>query len=163
MPEKKTRRKARRARGTELVRDNARLVNMYYDGMNQRDIAKELGLSQSIVSTRLKQFQAMWVEKADIDFDAMKRADLEKLDRYEIDILEQWERSKTVLVGGDSIFEIADLPSKHGGKLRAPGDARYMALLIKIIEMRQRLVSAVPPEGNKQQSSYIIKLTGKVA
>lgn len=82
--------------GNELEIENRRLTvaERYMRGWSQRQIAKEVGVSQYTVFSDLQAIRKAWKESMIRDFDEAKARELEKIDLVEREAWAAWERSQ---------------------------------------------------------------------
>lgn len=66
---------------SQLARDSANISELYLNGLDQNQIASELGISQSKVSERLKEYHQGWIEQGQADV-GQRRAEIELKLRY---------------------------------------------------------------------------------
>ena len=78
----------------EILRDRARIADLYLRGRKQWEIGQELGLSQQMVSYELGIIRKQWMESAVRDFDEAKGRELDRIDHLEREAWDAWERSK---------------------------------------------------------------------
>lgn len=82
-------------RTPDQILDHRRIIAArYLRGEYQADIARDLGVSQQLISYDLKAIRAMWLQSAIRDFDAARAEELAKIDAVESEYWSAWERSK---------------------------------------------------------------------
>jgi hypothetical protein len=81
----------------QVMNDRLEIIQRYLRGEYQSSIGEALNLSQQMVSIELKKIQAEWLERGLQDFDALKSAELAKLDLLERTYWAAWEASKKEL------------------------------------------------------------------
>jgi predicted transcriptional regulator len=70
-----------------------RVAELYLKGKSQWDVAKEIGVTQALVSMDLKVLREQWLAEAKMDFAARQAQELAKIDHLEKLALAAWERS----------------------------------------------------------------------
>jgi len=77
-----------------ISRDRRRIAKMYLRGELQADIAKDTGLTESMVSRDLKALQDEWRASSLIDIDEAKAKELARIDELERTYWQAWARSQ---------------------------------------------------------------------
>jgi hypothetical protein len=134
-------------RFTEPQREHARTVvaQRVLQGYTHGEIAKELGISDSMVGLYLKELRQRWRASSLRDFDEARAIELAKIDNLEREYWESWERSKRPKTQTTQ----RTAPSKAGStdvKITAgmttqerDGDPRFLDGIFKCIERRMKL------------------------
>lgn len=135
----------------QRAKDRAEIARLATFGApTQRDIAEKMGLDQATVSRELKAIRDAWAESAKADVAVIIAAELQKLDRLEVEALAEWERSKKDYT--KKVVE--DKPTGKGGsggrsaKIETGGqcgDPRYLNVLLGIQERRAKLLGTDKP------------------
>ena len=71
-----------------------RIASLYLQQWTQAEIAREVGLSQGMISNDLKLIQNRWREETAFNLDEAKGKELARLDALEREYWAAWERSK---------------------------------------------------------------------
>lgn len=79
---------------TQRQRDLEIIASMYLRGVNQYDIAAELGISQSQVCYDLKEIHKRWRESSLINMHEAKQRELDRIDELERTYWQAWEDSR---------------------------------------------------------------------
>lgn len=132
----------------ESLERRAKIAHLYRLGVLQIDIAKELEISETIVSRQLAAIRESWRKSAIIDFNEALGRELERIDWIELQACEGWEKSKKDLVvmtryknrDGDTVDELK--------KSNRDGDPRFLQQISWCSEQRARLLGLIT---NKQQ------------
>ena len=72
-----------------------RIASLYLQQWTQAEIAREVGLSQGMISNDLKLIQKRWREETAFNLDEAKSMELARLDTLEREYWAAWERSKS--------------------------------------------------------------------
>ena len=140
----------------EILRDRARIAELYLRGRKQWEIGQELGLSQQMVSYELGIIRKQWMESAVRDFDEAKGRELDRIDHLEREAWDAWERSKrfrvTTVNGMEEkqagpVGDGAEAGSRTETKLREEtrktdqvGDPRFLEKVAWCIDQRCKIL-----------------------
>src|ERR1043166_7135014 len=120
---------------------------MYLAGRTQLQIARELGLSTFTVSTDIAAMVAEWQRRAAVDFAAHVAVELQRLSGVETQAWESFEKScqpKKITSAGkrsDTLGEGSSPTVVTVTTIQRPeGDPRFLALVLKCIDQRSRLL-----------------------
>src|SRR5690606_7203600 len=142
----------------------------FLQGIFQREIAEEVGVTQGTVSKDLEAIRQAWAESPLIDFNEAVNRELERLDTYEAELWEAWERSKQP--GGKthtsvkgitaklSDYEITEKGIQHKGKRKhvpletstrktsyaRDGNPMFMRLLLQVSQQRTEILMLAIPD-----------------
>ena len=108
----------------EILRDRARIAELYLRGRKQWEIGQELGLSQQMVSYELGIIRKQWMESAVRDFDEAKGRELDRIDHLEREAWDGWERSKRHRLVSVSGIEEKSTGSAADDRPAAPTETR---------------------------------------
>ena len=108
----------------EILRDRARIADLYLRGRKQWEIGQELGLSQQMVSYELGIIRKQWIESAVRDFDEAKGRELDRIDHLEREAWDGWERSKRHRLVSVSGIEEKSTGSAADDRPAAPTETR---------------------------------------
>jgi hypothetical protein len=105
-------------------------AQMYLQGYSQAQIAKTLNVAVMTVNKDLAEVRERWVQSAIIDFTERTGAELEKIDKLEMEYIEGYERSKksriTVIKKRLPIYREKEsgrlYVSKEGGLIDSAGE-----------------------------------------
>lgn len=132
--------------GDQIMIDQRRqqCADLYVQGWTQAQIAEELNVVQSTVSSDLQALRTQWRESGIRDFDLSRAIELEKLDRIEREAWDAWERSKrpaqSAVVSGDA----GNQQTRRSTKSQI-GDPRFLDLINKCIAQRRALLGLDTP------------------
>ena len=108
----------------EILRDRARIADLYLRGRKQWEIGQELGLSQQMISHELGIIRKQWVESAVRNFDEAKGRELDRIDHLEREAWDGWERSKRHRLVSVSGIEAKSTGSGADDRSAAPTETR---------------------------------------
>lgn len=139
--------KGRKRTRDERERDLAKIAEHYLRGYSHEQIAERVGLSRQQIGYDLKVLRERWRESQLAAIDEVKARELEKLDRMESELWEQWERSK----GDRTRRKVGTKSGAQAGETREMvteerlGDPRYMQAILQCIEKRTKLLGLDAP------------------
>ena len=128
------------------------VAELYLKGWSQPAIAQHLEVSQATICGDLKAIRQDWRDSAIRDFDALRDAELQKLDLIEKEAWSAWERSQkpaqSAVITGDGGDQKARKSMKH-----QYGDPRFLQLITHSIGQRRAIlgldvVAAASPQEN---------------
>jgi len=124
---------------------------LYMQGLEQMEIASEIGCSQSTVSRDLAELRDQWMASALVDINTAKAMELGKIDALELEYWEAWSRSV-----GESVRETSKLsgPAKGSAeklektitKDKLAGDPRFLAGIQWCIDKRCEILGLDSPQ-----------------
>lgn len=123
-----------------------KITDLYLRGKNQYMIASILGLNRNTVRYDLDAIKEAWQKSALMNFHEAKAIELAKLDKMEMELWDQWERSKKVCKKETETREptgkkhVQTLTEKTVQKTEQCGDPRYIVAMIQIGQRRARLL-----------------------
>ena len=129
---------------SQVIRDQARIAQLYLKQMPQSEIAELLKINQSTVSRDLKVIQEEWRKSTLIDMNEAKQRELARIDQLEREAWQAWERS---------IGEKIETTNKKSGegteetvrKRTEAGDPRYLSVIAECIEKRMKILGLNAP------------------
>lgn len=140
----------------------SQVAESYLGGKKQHEIGADLGVSQQQVTYYLKKLQKRWQDAAVEAIDARKARELARLDQVEREAWEGWARSceaaeTMVARSKQATFDEASLlrakaatpieESEHTYTVKGQaGDAGFLNLVMKCVEMRLKIVGGFAPE-----------------
>ena len=149
------------------------VARLYMQGKLQHEIGEEVQVTQSTVSRDLQAIREQWQEAAILDFNEAVNRELDRLDLYEKELWEAWERSKqpggkthTSVKGVTaklSDYEITDEGIQHKGKRKhvpletstrktsyaRDGNPMFMRLLLQVSQQRTEILMLAIPDGEE--------------
>ena len=130
----------------ELEIRRERVARHYLQGMSIRQIAGKIGVDFITAYRDLVACREEW-RAARIGFtDRVVAEQLEKLDRYELEANESWERSKQP-AKSTTIIEDDDGKTKTRiERQESSGDPRFLALAVDIVKQRRELLGTDAPK-----------------
>ncbi len=158
----------------------ALVARLFLQGKFQHEIATEAGCTQGTVSKDLEVIRKAWAESPLIDFNEAVQRELQRLDLYERELWEAWERSKKPVVKKDtrvkgvsakaSDYEITPdgiiQESKGQQRKHYPletqkrettyerdGNPLFMRLLLQVSRDRVELLMLAIPEGDEDMGT----------
>lgn len=146
MPNRRRRKKA------EIIRDRKIIGELYLKGYSQMAIGERLNLSQQTISEDLKVLHQEWLESAAQDIDEVRSAQLQKLDRVEIEYWGGWERSCQDEVITTTKKVISDSETREETTVRVKpqaGDAKFIDGVKATVKQRCDLLGIEPPKTTK--------------
>ncbi len=99
------------------ARDKKIIASMYLQGYTQKEIAEKIGKTQPTVSRDLRGIHVIWERSSLVDFDALKRKELEKIDALELTYWRAWRDSGGEIVS--TTIERVASEQGDGGTKRA--------------------------------------------
>lgn len=134
----------------ERAKDREQIAHLRLFHATQEQIAQKLGLSVATVCREIKAIEAEWRANMLRDVEAIKAEELRKLDHYELETLQEWERSKKDCQ--KKVME--DSQGGRSGKVRKAkiettqnfGDPRYMSVLLGIQDRRAKILGLDSPQ-----------------
>ena len=151
-------------RGQQKIRAaqlRPKVVKLYLEGLTQRQIGKEVGLTQSSISKLIQASLRNWQESELANVEQYVRDELERLAIIEARAWEGWERSceDAVRVTTKAIEvepkdkEAAKIPGVERTTTREgqAGDARFLEVALKCVAKRCALLGLDAP---KEQINY---------
>jgi hypothetical protein len=120
------------------------VMDWYLQCYTQVQIAQQLGIAQSTVSSDLKMIQKQWRESAIRDFDLYRAIQLAKIDKLEREANAAWERSQKPLQEARVEGEPPDQRTSKRIKNQY-GDARFLDVIHKCIGTRCALLGLNAP------------------
>src|SRR4051812_27531765 len=87
--------------------DTRHAVALALDGKTQREIADELGISQTTVSFDLKRARQRWAETIVGDLNAAKADELVRIEHIQVEALAGWEQTKRAGEPNAKLLDIA--------------------------------------------------------
>lgn len=146
---------------TQRAEERKTIAKMRLLGNTMVQIANHLGRSTHTIQNDVKEIEAEWRESAMVSMDTLKSRELHKLDLWEAEVMEQWERSKndrqkTVEEVRMLPARVSDdnpektLPAMQAVNSRTEteaqcADAKYMQLLLNIQERRSKITGLDAP------------------
>lgn len=141
----------------EILHDRVRISELYLKGWQQKDIAKELGMTESTVSRDLENLRKDWIASAAMNFDDAKARELAKIDRMEREAWVAWELSKTPDANApDANMRGKKTVTQTGVEGKAtefqqtretsPGDPQYMKVIQWCVEQRLKIMGGYAAE-----------------
>jgi DNA-binding transcriptional regulator LsrR (DeoR family) len=94
-----SRRGGKQRNKTQIEFDRKRIVELYLKGMNQTEVAHEIGMHQTMVSKELAAVRQRWVITYMKMFSRKVFEELEEVDRLEQQFQEKYEKSKRHGIG----------------------------------------------------------------
>jgi hypothetical protein len=82
-----------RLKTIELAQRRARVVEMYFQGKYQHEIATDLGVTVRTIARDLKAMEEEWLESAVTDFARLRMAEKHRIDNLERTYWKAWKRS----------------------------------------------------------------------
>ena len=157
MSEAKSHRKPRRS-ASQLARDRRKIAELYLEGYLQADIADDVGLSQSTVSSDIKALQKEWLASALIDFNEAKAREIAKVDKLEREYYNAWRRSceDAEQMTQEGTPEGIDKVKKTS-KGQA-GDPRFLQGVQWCIERRCKMLGVDAPERHEVSGDSTLKV-----
>lgn len=135
----------------QRLNDREQIAHLRLFHHTQEQIADKLGLSQPTVARELKVIESEWRASALRDMETIKAEELRKLDHYELETLQEWERSKKDYT--KKVVEDRPAgPKGGGGKVArlesgpSMGDPRYLSVLLGIQDRRAKLLGMDAPQ-----------------
>ena len=137
--------------------DRAMIVaEMYCKGMNQRDIAEKIGVSRDTVRKALDTARDVWLERLGDSIERHRAEQLAKIDRLEATAWDGFERSQRATK--ERIKESGEHPKSVLKKKTNAGDAKFLQVISKQIEMRIRLLGLDKPEATGVDSTGFLEV-----
>ena len=99
----------------QIARDKKIIASMYLQGYKQSEIAAHIDRNQSTVSRDLRGIQAIWERSSLVDFDTLKRIELDRIDAIEITYWQAWRDSGGEIVS-TTVERVASDQGKEGTK-----------------------------------------------
>ena len=157
MSGKKKSNESNRRTDAEILHDRVRISELYLKAWAQKDIAKELGMTEATVSRDLAALRQDWIASAAMNFDDAKARELVKIDRIEREAWAAWEQSKTPdqdapdasMHGKKSTTQFGSEGKPTGWqqtKETSPGDAQYMRIIQWCVEQRLKIIGGYAAE-----------------
>jgi hypothetical protein len=134
----------KRSKKHEIIQRRSSVAELYLKGWTQVTIAQHLGVRQPTISNDLAVLHREWRESAVRDFDAIREAQLQKLEHLEREAWAAYDRSagtrqrkRMVARDGVKISEIE--------QWEEAGDPRYMKIVQDCIAKRCELLDIQAP------------------
>jgi predicted transcriptional regulator len=124
----------------KIQSDRAKIASFLLRGWSQRDIAKEMGMTEAMVCRDVKTLRVEWTERAKIDIDSALGQELERIDRIEREAWEAWEESKKPLKTESQAATEGQSQKVSIRRTYRTGDPRYMAVVQWCSEHRAKLL-----------------------
>lgn len=141
---------ARSFSDTQIVRYKKLTAELYLKCYPQTEIARRLGISQTVVSGYIVEMKEEWKNDARRDFAQIIERELAKLDLLELEYWESWEKSKKE----QQIIEERERRNSESGnevvehkttKKRSPGAKSYLDGVQWCIERRAKYLGLDAP------------------
>jgi len=155
---------------TAISRRRATVADLYVQGWMQSEIAGQIGVSQPTVSMDIKAIQKQWRESAIRDFDILRERELQKLDRFEREAWEAWNRSQNAVQ--ETLVNINGSEQKSVRKVAdQTGDPRFLEQIHKCIASRRALlgldaptrIAPTSPDGKEAYHAHVMSELMKLA
>lgn len=142
---------------TQLRHDRALTANMYLQGRPIADIAKEIGVSDATIRRDLRLIMEYWRRSAIYDFNQRKMRELAALELTEAEAWSAWRRSceskiKTVHTVKSADSEGEEITTDIIATEQRDGDPRFLAIIEKCITTRLKVIGALTPSGDTNES-----------
>lgn len=124
----------------EIVRDRAKIAELYIEGKYQIEIGDIMGLSQQQISYDIRAIQKQWAESANDLIDRRKMEELAKTDYLERVYWQEWEQSKKEKTSQSLKIKDAAHQEKSLKREERCGDPRYLQGVQWCIEQRCKLL-----------------------
>ena len=133
-----------RAKRHEMVQRRQQVADLYLKGWTQAAIGQHLGVGQPTVSNDLTALHRQWRESSLRDFDSLRAAQLQKLDRLEREAWAAYERS----IGTKQRKHMSLHSGTKVGRIEQwdePGDPRFLRVVYECIAKRCDLMELKAP------------------
>jgi len=157
-PKKRGHRNQQKIRSAKL---RPKVVKLYLEGVTQKEIGKQVGLSQPSISKLIQASLRNWQETELANVEQYVRDELERLAIIEARAWEGWERSCEDAVRVTTKAVEVDPKDKEAAKIPAiertttregqAGDARFLEVALKCVAKRCDLLGLNAP---KEQINY---------
>jgi len=142
----------------QIQRRRQLVAQWYLQCWPQAAIARELGVSQSTVSSDLKTIRRQWRESQIRDFDEAVTVELKRVDALEREAWSAWQRSQEP---AEMTRVTSDPKGKRAEKTvrQQPGDPRFLERIHRCIASRRALLgldapTRIAPTSPDGQESY---------
>ena len=144
----------------QLRHDRALTANMFLMGRSIADIASEIGVSDSTIRRDLRLIMEYWRRSAIFDFNQRKMRELAALELTEAEAWSAWRRScEPKLKRGVKRRKTTGTEDQDGVTQtrsadieQRDGDPRFLAIIQKCIETRLKVIGALTPSGDTNES-----------
>ena len=134
-----------RTKKLEIAQRRQRVLELYLENWTQVEIAAELDVSQSTVSTDIKAIEKELRDSAVRDLELDRAVELRRLDRVERAAWDLLQRS------GEPIESTRVVQNDSGGRrvekrvTQQHGDRRYLELILRVSQARRQLLGLDAP------------------
>lgn len=127
----------------QVLHDTAEISRLYRLGVLQTEIARQLELTNAMVSRTIDKLNQEWLKAAGVDFYAARARELADINYIEMEASEAWEASKkderwTTKSGGEGLVARATITSKS-----QTGDPQYLKIMLDCVDKRCKLLGLV--------------------
>ena len=143
----------------QLRHDRALTANLYLMGRSIANIASEIGVSDSTIRRDLRLIMEYWRRSAIYDFNARKMRELAALEMTEAEAWSAWRRScEPKVKHSRKVRKVTDTDDDGKTVTEAEsteyqvGDPRFLAVIHKCIETRLKVIGALTPSGDTNES-----------
>jgi hypothetical protein len=127
-------------------KDLSIIARRYLHGDIQSDIAKDLKISQQMVSRDLKVIRERWLNSSLVDFNEMRARELARIDLVEAEAWAGWERSKRARtktrMSGDTEQKPSHIVRTTTEEI---GDPRFLDEVLKCVDKRCQIFGLDAP------------------
>lgn len=131
-------------RKLEIIERRKKVSELYLKGWAQSEIANELNVWQSTISTDVKQICKAWRESSIRDFDELRELELAKLNKVEREAWDGYERSKqphqSATTDGQAGAQKARRTVRHQN-----GDPKFLSVILDCDKARRELLGLDAP------------------
>lgn len=133
-----------------------RVARLYCSGKSQRAVALAVGVCQTTVASDLQEIRKQWLSDAKMNFAERQAQELAKIDAVESEAWDAWERTKAEAAGEPIPEQEPEAvgPKKRVRVLGFTGEEKYLALVLRCVERRCRMLGLDAPD--------TLKLTGEI-
>ena len=129
----------------EIASRRAQVAQLYLHCTTQHDIAHQLRISQTTVSSDLKAVHKQWRESTVHDLDAAKQLELRRLDLLERQAWQAWQRSQQPLEETRVQTDSSNKKRAEKSVKQVHGDPRYLEVILKCSASRRALMGLDAP------------------
>lgn len=125
-----------------------KIAELYTKGMNQRDIAAQVGTSQQFVCREIRKILNAAKEKMFIDIDDYKRDTMQKTEHIISEALDSWRKSKEKYASKtvNYAYDNGKAVKQSKSVKKENGDPKYLDVANKAIERRCKILGLDAPQ-----------------
>jgi DNA-binding CsgD family transcriptional regulator len=121
-PEKPVKQKRLRGKVEQnlIIRERQlKVADLIKKGFNQPEIARQLGVSQQLISNDMKAVEKLWLERTNLAIIQQRALEVAKIDKMEAEAWEAWDKSKQPAIVEEVEYDGGTgEPVKTGRKVR---------------------------------------------